>query len=47
MENLDATKDELVRRLQGASHEKMSEGQEKAVLANDIGNYKRELLVKD
>jgi predicted transcriptional regulator len=36
VESLDSTKEELVKRLQGANHEKLSEEQDKAVLFNDM-----------
>ena len=47
MENLDSTKDELLAKLQSAFSEKRGGDSEKAVLANDIQTYKRELLSKD
>lgn len=42
VENLDSTKEELVKRLQNTNKEKKDEEQDKAVLLNDIANYKRE-----
>ena len=47
VENLDQTKEELVKRLQNTHHEKRSEEQDKMVLINDIANYKKELLLRD
>ncbi len=47
MESLDSTKEELVKRLQSTNQEKVTEGQDKAVLLSDIQTYKRELLLKE
>jgi len=47
VENLDQTKDELLNRLQNTMTDKRGGESEKAVLVNDIGTYKRELLMKD
>lgn len=38
---------ELMKRLQNTNQEKVSEEQDKAVLANDVQAYKRELLIKE
>jgi len=47
IESLDQTKEELVRRLQNTNSEKVSEEQDKAVILNDLQNYKRELMLRD
>ena len=47
VENLDQTKEELVRRLQSVNQEKIHEEQDKAVLSSDVQAYKRELLIKE
>jgi hypothetical protein len=47
VESLDSTKEELVKRLQSTNQEKVTEGQDKAVLLSDIQTYKRELLLKE
>jgi predicted RNase H-like nuclease (RuvC/YqgF family) len=47
VENLDQNKEELIKRLQGASQEKRDEASDNAILQNDIANYKRDLLTKD
>lgn len=47
VESLDQTKEELLKRLQNTTHEKVSEEQDKAVLMNDLQQYKRELLLKE
>ena len=47
VENLDQNKEELIKRLQGASQDKRDEASDNAILQNDIANYKRELLSKD
>ena len=47
VEHLEKTKDEVVQRWQATNQEKMSEGQDKALLINDLQNYKKELLMKD
>ena len=47
VENLDHTKEELVKRLTNTNKEKKDEEQDKAVLLNDIANYKRDLLRKE
>lgn len=47
VENLDSTKEELVKRLQNTNKEKIGEEQDKAVLMNDIQNYKKELLFRE
>ena len=47
IESLDQTKEELVRRLQNTNSEKLSEEQYKAVILNDLQNYKRELMLRD
>ena len=47
MDNLDHTKEELVRRLQSTNQEKMTEEQSAALLNQDIQTYKRELLLKE
>ena len=47
VENLDQNKEELIKRLQAATGEKKSEVSDKAILQNDISNFKRDLLAKD
>ena len=47
VENLDQNKEELIKRLQAASKDKKDEISDKAILQNDIANYKRDLLAKD
>lgn len=47
VESLDSTKEELVKRLQATSQEKVAECQDKAVLLSDVQSYKRELLAKE
>ena len=47
MESLDSTKEELVKRLQSTNQEKVTEGQDKAVLLSDIQTYKRVFLLKE
>jgi hypothetical protein len=47
VENLDHNKEELIKRLQNASKDKMDEVSDKSILQNDIANYKRDLLAKD
>jgi chromosome segregation ATPase len=47
VDNLDHTKEELVRRLQSTNQEKISEEHTTAVLNSDLQTYKRELLMKD
>ena len=47
VENLDQNKEELIKRLQNASKDKNEEVSDKAILQNDISNYKRDLMVKD
>lgn len=47
VENLDQTKEELLQRLQVTMNEKRGTDGDKALLANDIQSYQRNLLVKD
>lgn len=47
VENLDQNKEELIKRLQAASQDKKDEISDKAILQNDVSNYKRDLLAKD
>lgn len=47
IENMEQTKEELVKRFTATNQEKMSETQDKAVLLQDIQNYKQQLLVKE
>lgn len=47
VENLDQNKEELIKRLQNATSDKRGEISDKAILQNDIGNYKREIISKD
>lgn len=47
VENLDSTKEELLKRLQSSSHTSQSSEQDKALLLSDIATYKRDLLTKD
>lgn len=47
VENLDSNKEELIKRLQMASQDKNDEVSDKAILQNDIANYKREMIAKD
>ena len=47
VENLDQNKEELIKRLQNASSDKRGEVSDKAILQNDIANYKREIISKD
>jgi len=47
VENLDQNKEELIKRLQAASQNNKGEISDKAILQNDIANYKRDLLAKD
>jgi len=47
VENLDSTKEELMKRLQSSSKDKMGEEQDRAMLLNDINSYKHELIKKD
>lgn len=47
VENLDNNKEELIKRLQAQSKEKNDEVSDKAILQNDIQNYKRDLIMKD
>jgi len=47
VENLDQNKEELIKRLQNATSDKRGEISDKAILLNDIGNYKREIISKD
>jgi chromosome segregation ATPase len=47
VENLDQTKEELLQRLQATITEKRGTENNKAVLANDIQQYQRDLLMKD
>lgn len=47
VDNLDHTKEELIRRLQSTSQEKMTEEHTTAVLNSDLQTYKRELLLKE
>ena len=44
IKNLDSTKEELHKRLQDTNKEKNNDELDKAVLLNDIGVYKKELL---
>lgn len=47
VENLDATKEELLQRLQNTMTDKRGGDSEKAVLLNDIQSYKRDILAKE
>lgn len=47
VENLDHTKEELVRRLQSTNQDKVSEEQTAAVLNQDLQAYKREVMLKE
>ena len=47
VENLDKTKEDLMRRLQSSSNEKTCGEQDRAVLLQDMEGYKRELLKKE
>ena len=47
VENLDHSKEELIKRLQNSSKEKKDEESDKAILHNDLQNYKREVIAKD
>ena len=47
VENLDQNKEELIKRLQAGSQDKKDEISDKAILQNDVSNYKRDLLAKD
>ena len=47
VENLDHTKEELVRRLQSTNQDKVSEEQTAAVLNQDLQAYKREVRLKE
>lgn len=47
VENLDKNKEELIKRLQFSSKDRNDEVSDKAILQNDISNYKRELMVKE
>ena len=47
VDNLDHTKEELIRRLQSTSQEKMTEERATAVLNSDLQTYKREMLLKE
>jgi uncharacterized protein YoxC len=40
VENLDSTKEELLKRLQNSTKETQDELSDKAILANDLQNYK-------
>ena len=47
VDNLDHTKEELIRRLPSTSQEKMTEEHTTAVLNSDLQTYKREMLLKE
>jgi len=47
VENLDQNKEELIKRLQNATKDKRDEVSDKAILQNDISNYKRDIMAKD
>ena len=47
VENLDQNKEELIKRLQNATQDKKDEVSDKAILHNDVQNYKREMMAKD
>ena len=47
VENLDQNKEELIKRLQNATQDKKDEVSDKAILQNDVSNYKREMMAKD
>lgn len=47
VENLDQSKEELIKRLQNSTQEKKEEESDKAILRNDLQHYKRELMAKD
>ena len=47
VESLDQNKEELIKRLQAQAQNTKTEVSDKAILQNDIANYKRDLLTKD